>query len=368
MPTPDKEREIWVANGLNDPKTIGSLAKQREDEGFDGCIFGDSQNRYADPFVSMGIAAVSTTHLKLTTGVTNPVTRHPAVMAAAIGSVQAASDGRAVLGISRGDSALAHLGMSPAPLAAYEKYINVLRGYLAGKEVSFDAADAALGGRRRDIRDVEDISVGKRPATSRIQWLPGDLPKVPVDVFATGPKMIEMGARVADRLTFAVGADPERVRWALSLAHEARKSIGLDPEAMSYGAMVALGLDDDLDRARKQVVGTASVMMRFSLMHDKPVGPLDGRNAEVFERVRDSYDMTRHGVRASDQVSAMPDWFIDRHTIVGPSSVCVDRLTELFELGINRLLLPLNSLQEGMKDEIDSTYRRLSREVIPAMA
>ena len=40
-------------------------------------------------------------------------------------------------------------------------------------------------------------------------------PKVPVDVAATGPKMIEIGARLAERVTFAVGADPARVRWAI---------------------------------------------------------------------------------------------------------------------------------------------------------
>jgi 5,10-methylenetetrahydromethanopterin reductase len=45
--------------------------------------------------------------------------------------------------------------------------------------------------------------------------------KVPVDVAATGPRTIAVGARHAERVTFTVGADPRRVSWAVEEARRA---------------------------------------------------------------------------------------------------------------------------------------------------
>ena len=59
-------------------------------------------------------------------------------------------------------------------------------------------------------------------------------PKVVVDVFGTGPRVIRIGALLADRVTFAVGANPARIAWALEIARTARREAGLDPDGISY--------------------------------------------------------------------------------------------------------------------------------------
>ena len=57
---------------------------------------------------------------------------------AAAVTLQVASAGRFVLGIGRGDSALAHLGRAPAPVETFERYLAVLRAYLRGDQIVFD--------------------------------------------------------------------------------------------------------------------------------------------------------------------------------------------------------------------------------------
>ena len=37
------------------------------------------------------------------------------------------------------------------------------------------------------------------------------MPRVPIEIAATGPKVIELAARRADRICFAVGANPSRL-------------------------------------------------------------------------------------------------------------------------------------------------------------
>src|SRR5262245_65258613 len=118
---------------------MGSFAERLEVAGYDGLAVSDSQNLGPDPYVALALAAKSTERLRLATGVTNPFTRHPAVTAAAIATVQAESGGRTVLGIGRGDSSLAYLGLAPAGLARFETYVTRVQSYLAGATVPFDA-------------------------------------------------------------------------------------------------------------------------------------------------------------------------------------------------------------------------------------
>ena len=84
-----------------------------EAKGWDGLSVVDSQNLSGDAFVALAMAATVTTRLKLGTGVTNSITRRAATLATAMASVHSVSRGRAVLGIGRGDSALAHVGRAP---------------------------------------------------------------------------------------------------------------------------------------------------------------------------------------------------------------------------------------------------------------
>src|SRR6266850_2581077 len=134
--------EVW-ATGAGIPGLAARHAAAVEQAGYDGLALVDSQNLAGDCYVGLALAAKATTRLRLATGVTNPVTRHPAATAAAIAAIHAESGGRAVLGIGRGDSSLAHLGYAPAPVPVFERALERIQGYLRGDEVPFDA-DANL--------------------------------------------------------------------------------------------------------------------------------------------------------------------------------------------------------------------------------
>src|SRR5688572_25328285 len=210
--------EVW-ATGISLPGVAVRMAQRAEADGFDGWFVVDSQNLAGDCYVALAQAAAATERIQLGTGVTNPYTRHPAVTASAIASVHASSSGRAVLGIGRGDSALAHLGLAPAPVAMFERYLAQVQAYLRGEEVGFDELGSA------SVAEVGSLGLAGGPVASRLHWLPPDLPKVPVTVAATGPKVIDAAARHADRVTFALGADPERLSWGIERARGQRPEL-----------------------------------------------------------------------------------------------------------------------------------------------
>ena len=97
------------------PGRSETQARAAEEKGWDGLFFADTQCLSGDIYSAMCLAAKVTTTLQVGTAVTNPVTRHPAVTASAISTVQVESKGRAVLGIGRGDSSLGYIGRKPAP-------------------------------------------------------------------------------------------------------------------------------------------------------------------------------------------------------------------------------------------------------------
>src|SRR5258708_34987477 len=121
--------EIWMI-AFPIPGAFAQMARMAEESGFDGIGIVDTQNLAADPYAELCLAAHATKRLKLRTAVTNPVTRHPAVTASAIATVQAESGGRAVLGIGRGDSAVAKIG-EPAPSGKnFARYVSQVPGLL----------------------------------------------------------------------------------------------------------------------------------------------------------------------------------------------------------------------------------------------
>jgi 5,10-methylenetetrahydromethanopterin reductase len=335
-----------------------------ESEGWDGLALGDSQNLAAEPYIELFAAIGATSHLGLGTAVTNPVTRHPAVTAAAIATLQAESGGRVSLGIGRGDSALSHIGLAPAPVAMFARYLERLQGYLRGEEVPFDREVDARG----DLRGVESLGLADRPTGSRLVWLSADVPKVPVDVTASGPRMIAIGATRAERLTFAVGADPERVRWAVDLARASRRDAGLAIDHQPMAVFVPVAVHPDRARARYLASGAVGSVARFSVMHGKVVGPADDAQRRALEGIHRSYDMTHHFTHGASQTAALSDDLIDAFSIAGPPSYCIQRLLELAELGISRIVVAPGAAAAGAdRDELRLARRRLVDEVIPAL-
>ena len=331
-------------------------------EGWDGLGLVDSQNLAGDPFVELALAAAATSTIKLGTAVTNPVTRHPAALATAIATVQAESDGRAVLGIGRGDSALAHIGLSPAPVAVFVRYLERLQGYLRGEDVAFDVAADGAG----EVRSADALNMAGAPTTSKLHWLRPSLAKVPVDVAATGPKVIAAGARLAERVTFAVGADVSRLTWGIETARAARSAAGIDPMTLGIGAYVPVLVHPDRSMARKAIAGGVASFARFSVMHGSVAGPVGDATRETLHNVHAAYDMHGHFSHGSPQSLVLTDEVIDTFGIAGPADYCIERLQRLIELGVSKIFVMGGGFRSDPA-EAAAAHRRLVEDVLPAL-
>jgi 5,10-methylenetetrahydromethanopterin reductase len=357
--------EFWT-NGTGFPGTSARDAMRLERDGFDGMVLPDSQNLTGDPYVELAFAAAATTRIKLGTGVTNSLTRHPAVTATAIATLHEESRGRAVLGIGRGDSALAHLGLAPDPVRSFERYLSRVQGYLAQDEVAFDVAlDGA-----DSVRSSDSLRLAGGPTASRIKWLKyAAQGKTPVHVVASGPKVIEVAARHADGIVFAVGASGARLQWAIDVARSAREAAGLDPDELLLGAMIPIGVHEDRTRAQHLIQGTLGSYVRFSVMHGTVNGPASDSQRGSLLDVHSRYDMNSHA-RRGPQADAVTDEVLSDFSITGSVDECVDRLCGLRDRGVSKFLLHLGApanLKAEDPDGAASSYADIVERVLPAV-
>lgn len=350
--------EVWTSVPCW-PRVAVRSAVVAERQGWDGVVLADSQNLAADVLVELGLCMAATSSLLMGPGVTNPATRHPAVLAGAMATLQSESGGRMVLGLGRGDSALAHLGRAPVGLRRFEQFVRAVQGFLGRDEVGFDEAFLPA-----DIAPAQDLGLADRPATSKLQWLRSSESKVPLDIAATGPKVIDMAAATAERITFTVGASVERLTWATERVRVARGGLGLPTAMESIGAYVNIAVDSDIDRARHLVGSTLGTFSRFSVMHGSVTEGATARDRDALEALHVAYDMNQHSTLGATHLQALDAEYVDRNAIIGSPARCIARLRDLREIGIDRFIL---MALPPTSEEARNAHARLVAEVLPVV-
>src|SRR5436309_12247248 len=116
---------------------LSDLAARAEALGYDDFWLAD-ERFFREVYALLALAAARTTRIRLGPCVTDPFSRHPALTAMAIATLDEISGGRAVLGIGAGVSGFAELGIErKKPPRAIREAIEVIRTLLRGEEVDF---------------------------------------------------------------------------------------------------------------------------------------------------------------------------------------------------------------------------------------
>lgn len=323
----------------DDPARYAEEVAVADDVGFDLVCGGDSQSVYREVYVSLTVAALRTSRTLLGPMVTNPITRHPAVTASAIASIDELSGGRAILGIGSGDSAIRNLGEKAAKLADLRAYIETLQGLLRGETVEWH---------------------GKRIHTS---WVSRP---VPIYMSAEGPKTLELAGEVADGICMHTGTSPEIVADSLAHVRRGAEKAGRDPDDIDVWVMLKTAVADSREEAlaeiRMGLAGSAHHAFRFGLEGKYVPEELQDPVLELVRR----YDTRVHEVwdgnnRTLSDELGITEFLADRFALVGTPDQCVDRLRALREAGVSQVILPaLGPDPAGM-------LRRLGQEVFPAL-
>jgi len=270
------ERDIFLAPAADSYKVV----KRAEELGYRRAWFYDTQLLNAELFVAMAAAAVSTSTIRLGTGVLIPGSRIAPVAACGLASLNRLAPGRIDFGISTGFTARRTMGLRPVKLADMEEYVRVVRGLLAGETLEWAFED-----KRRKIRFLN-------PEVGAINIAD----PIPLHISATGPRARRLTAKLEAGWIHAT-ASVAHATGAITDMRAAWRESGRDPAALHAtaaigGCILREGEAADSPRARAQAGPTATIALH-SLVEREEFGdlgrPVPPRLAPLIERYRKIY-------------------------------------------------------------------------------
>lgn len=292
--------EIGLVLLPEDVSTIVRYAQAAESAGVRRLGICDSPYVYADPHATIQAALGGTSSLAVGTLVTNPVTRHWSVQAAAVRTLDELAPGRVFMGIGTGDTAVLDVGLAPARLAELEAYVERYR-----------------------------------------ERAPGSAPVV---VAAGGPKSVGRAARYADELVIAQGMAPGALEALGRIADDARPDSG--PPAPKWMLVIMSLVDSEdetvlaIDELRETVVGQAK--QAFG-------GTLEAKGLDDEERARVERYMAAEASGDGKPLSARERGeaervFFDRFGLVGTPEAVAERFRRAVdETGYTRAFIAVVS-------------------------
>ena len=209
--------DLRVPVGLPVPETADFI-QRCEQAGFDGVGVHDHQHSGRDVYVTLALAAQLTSRLSLYPVTSNPVTRHPMVLASLANTLHEVAPGRVRLAVGPGFLAVRSIGRQRASVEAMREAITSIRALLRGDEVEF-------GSTRTRIRNLS-------------------YPPVPVFMTAAGPRMVELAGEVADGVLLLVGLHHQAVDAARCLLAKGAQCSGRDLKDFPVIFITSMALAD----------------------------------------------------------------------------------------------------------------------------
>ena len=234
---------------------------------------------HEETFALLGFLAALTRTMKLGVGVTNPYTRHPALLAMASATLDRICGGRFLLGLGRSERAVIQERMGipyGPPRATLAEAVGMIRALLAGQRVNTTAG-------RLTLRDA-------RLAITPIQQA------LPIYVAAIGPKALRLAGAVADGVLLNAYVPPGYVRYAVQEVREAARAAGRDPQAIDIACMLVVRLTNDLGQMLLRGFGGKEGGIAEFQFCDLQRGAFDSKrlNVPFTDRIRDDGVLERH--------------------------------------------------------------------------
>lgn len=334
--------EAEITPGMSPAEAV-ELGCMVEDAGFDrlgvSCVA-----MWPDTYQLQALIAARTERIHIGSMVTNPYTRHAAVHASALATLQELSNGRAFCGIGVG-AGLEDLGIDyPRPVRTLRESVAAMRGLLSGETVHLDGETLSLDGAQL-IR-------------------PPEVP-VPIAIGTRSPGVMKLAGEVADiALVGARHLTPEIVARYRSWLAEGAARVGRDVNEVEVLPRVTLCVSDDEELAVASVKRFAAHYLDILGDYGPPVDPdLRARIVATLSEATGWYfDLNRYD--PPEMLELIDADLARKFAIVGSPEQCAAQLRELLDLGFegvscNLAAVNRHSMFDGLGETITGAKKVL---------
>jgi 5,10-methylenetetrahydromethanopterin reductase len=320
---------------------LADLAVLAETAGYDDFWLAD-ERFFREVYGCLTLCALRTRRIRLGPCVTDPYSRHPALTAMAIATLDEISGRRALLGIGAGVSGFRELGVDASRSAvAIREAVELIRALLAGETVTVKGREVSFAGGRLDFTPAR--------------------PDLPIFVASQRAAGCRAAGRVADGAIMQGAVAEPLVRFLRETVHGAAREAGRDPARVPLVARLNVCVDDDR-RAARDVMRPGIVR---SLGSQRPeFFTFVSAGLTVPSELRDkvvALPYTHDPTPLRAVAPLVPDEFVDACTLAGPPDVIAPELVRLSRSGIAEVVI----YPFAVDGRIETTIERFQAEVMP---
>ena len=305
--------------------------------------------REMSPYLTLSV--LNTTKAKIGACVTNPVTRNITVTASLFAALQELSEGRMILGLGKGDSAVRRLGERPVRLKEFKEKALLMHRLANGEEVTYTPRVPA---------QEKWHAQGTGEITLKLGWAPRKT--LPLYMAAYGPKILRFAGEVADGVFLQI-AEPSTIEWAIGHIRTGAESKGRDLRDIDIVCCTATAVSDDIHAACNTVRGFPAVvanhvldMLNYYQPSELPANLLRGID------VKKTYDYRDHARSSAEHSTSVSDETAESFTIIGPPEKCAEKLQLLQKLGVTQVCLYFLGMS---RQGIESTIKVYADKIMP---
>jgi 5,10-methylenetetrahydromethanopterin reductase len=248
---------LWNDISTNEFLELVDLAEQT---GYSELWYTDARFQ-RDVYVGLALAAQRTKRMLLGPGVNDPYSRHPAMIAMAVATLDEVSGGRACLGLGSGGSGIKEMGIAQdRPVRALREAIELIRLMLGGEVVHYDGQMYRLNG----------TGLGFTPRR----------PAIPIFIATHSPQILALSGRLADGILLANIGRRRALEHAIAQVRTAESEVGREPGAVAIHLRLETCISDDEEgalRVLRQRLATRIVRTfpRWSYLEELEIVPTD---------------------------------------------------------------------------------------------
>ncbi len=323
-------------------RQLVQFAQLAENNGYDTVWLAD-ERFYREVYGALACIAMQTQRVKLGPCVTDPYSRHPALTAMAIATLDEISGRRAVLGIGAGISGFTELGIERLkPPRAIRESIELIRQLLQGGSVEYHG-------------EVINFNTGK------LSFAPVRA-DVPVYIASNGPQGKRVAGAVADGAIMEAVGNVEEAKALRAEIDRGAAAAGRPPGSVRLVARLNTCISDDGTVARDAVRPTVARLLGAQRL----------KFATAAQQGLTLPDDALAGVAGAHYASGfapylpllplVTDRHVDGFTLAGTVAEVAEHCIELRRAGIDEFVIMPFAAKDG---SIDRTVARFGAEVWP---
>ena len=326
--------EAEISPGMSAADVV-ALSQRVEEVGFDRLGISDVVF-WPDCFVLQGLIAQATDRIHIGSMVTNPYSRHPAVLAGAVATLQDVSEGRMFLGIGVG-AGLEDLRIDyPRPVRALREAITAITALLSGDRVSFDG----------EMFPIDGAELVRPPRTP-----------VPISIGTRSRQVMQLAGEVADiALVGARHFTPDMAAQYKGWLAEGAARVGRDESEIDIAPRLTLCVSEDGDLARSSVKRYVAHYLAIIRPAELDPDRLAAVDAALARSTGWYFDLDRHDDPELEHL-VTDDW-IGRYAVAGSPAEIPAQIAAVVDLGFTSVSLNLAavaraSMTAGLRETID---------------